>query len=113
MRLSPIASGRGGNIPLRRHRVKAGMRWKSNMHAFRFLTIFAAAIAAWMVFMWFTLAAVSASEGRSSDQTLAPSVPAVPPSSADEPALPAEAIGAGWIFGAGLRATPAGAGGVA
>ena len=109
MRLNPIASGRGGNIPLRWHRVNAGMRWKSKMHAFRFLTIFAAAVAAWMVFMWFTLAAVSASEELQSDQMRRPAAPA---SAVDDPALPISAgtFGARWKLDA---ATPMPEGGAA
>ena len=85
------------------------MRWKSKMYAFRFLTIFAAAVAAWMVLMWFTLAAVSASEERQSDQTRRPAAPA---SAVDNPALPisASTFGARWKLDA---ATPMREGGAA
>jgi hypothetical protein len=109
MRLSPIASGRGGNIPCAGIASKAGMRWKSKMYAFRFLTIFAAAIAAWMVFMWFTLAAVSASERHQSDQSRRPATPA---SAVQDPPLPISAgtFGARWKLDA---ATPTREGGAA
>ena len=85
------------------------MRWKSKMYAFRFLTIFAAAVAAWMVLMWFTLAAVSASEERQNDQTRRPAAPA---SAVDNPALPISAgtFGARWKLDA---ATPMREGGAA
>jgi hypothetical protein len=68
-----------------------------------------------MVLMWFTLAAVSASESQS-EQAQAPTVPvmpAVPAASepaADDSTMPAvpEAIGAGWLFDTARPMAPAG-----
>lgn len=69
------------------------------MHALRFLTVFAAAIAAWMVLMWFALDAVGASEDGARPRIR---VPAAPASSVDEPALPiaAAALGARGLLDA-------------
>ena len=71
------------------------------MDSFRFLTIFAAALAAWIVIMWLTLAAVSASETRQSDRTQAPAAPA---SAVGDPAPPISAgmVGGRWKFDAAL-----------
>ena len=113
MRLNAIASGRGGDIPLRALRVENGMPWKLKMvDSFRFLTIFAIALAAWIVLMWLTLAAVSASEAIQGDQTHAPVAPAP---AVDEPPSPnrADAVAPQSKAAAERLATPARAGGAA
>jgi hypothetical protein len=71
------------------------MPWKLKMlDSFRFLTIFAAALAAWIVFMWLTLTAVSASEHRPSERA---TVPAAPAPDLGDPPLPISALGARWL----------------
>lgn len=60
------------------------------MNEIRFLSIFAAAIAGWIVIMWLTLSAVSAAQqadGAEADKPSAPAAsvdaPAIPPADAD------------------------------
>jgi hypothetical protein len=61
------------------------------MNEVRFLTIFAAAIAGWIVIMWLTLSALNAAqqnEGGASDKLPSPAAtvdtPAAPPAGADQ-----------------------------
>lgn len=85
------------------------------MDSMRFLTIFAVAIAGWIVIMWLTLSALDAAQHADGGHT---DTPAAPAATVDAPARPtgnADSLGAGLTPYAGRHAAHlcARAGGVA
>ena len=96
---------RAATSPNRVLRVKRDA-WKSKMNALRFLIILAAAVAAWMVLMWFSLAAVSAAP--IADSSTAQPAPACATEADDASALlPSSAgqVGARWTSRAAAAST--------
>jgi hypothetical protein len=70
------------------------MPWKLKMDALRFLTMLVAAVAAWMVIMWFALAAVSAAPDAHGDLARsAPTAEVDDPGTAQKPAAARPAVG--------------------